>query len=325
MASRGGKSKTDKRRDTAAAQAKRSIEAGRRAAEEIHRGRTAVLKQRNRAIRAATPRGTRDVVPVEPRRLRAAGEPGIATLVAEGDSWFDYFWYDVLDLLEAKGYDVEEVAHQGDRVEDMAYADNELLKFRKLIEKLLRRGEVPKAILLSGGGNDVAGDEFALLLDHAKSATPGLNEDVVRGVIDVRIRNAFLYILSAVTETCVSVIGRAVPILVHGYARPVPDGRGVLGGAWILPGPWLRPGFHQKGYPDLEMNRATVGKLIDRFNTMLKQVVSTPGFGHVHYVDLRDVLKNDAGYKDWWGNELHPTEKGFKAVTRRYVEVIETL
>lgn len=76
-------------------------------------------------------------------------------------------------------------ASAGDRVEDMAYSGGQLTRFRK-VEKLLRRAEIPKAILLSGCGNDVAGKEFFMLLDHAASPAPALNEDIVRGVVDVR-------------------------------------------------------------------------------------------------------------------------------------------
>lgn len=306
--------------------ATRSMAAGRADAQEILRERAAALRRRAAAIEAAGPSaGLRAPAPAS-QRMRAAGPKGIATLVAEGDSWFDYLWYDVLDMLEQRhGYDVESVAHKGDRVEDMAYSGDELRKFSKTIEKLLRRGEVPKAILLSGGGNDVAGEEFALLLDHARSVAPGLNEDVVRGVIDVRVRNAFVHILSAVTQLCESLIGHKVPILLHGYDRPVPDGRGFLGGAWVLPGPWLRPGFHQKGFPDQTQNQQIVATLIDRFNAMLAAVAALPGFGHVHFVDLRGVLPNQQGYRQWWENELHPTKKGFELVAQKFEDVLKAI
>lgn len=304
----------------------RSMAAGRSDAKEILRERAAALKRREAAIAAAGPgERLRSPAPAS-ARMKAAGPKGIATLVAEGDSWFDYLWYDVLDFLEQQhGYDIESVAHKGDRVEDMAYSGDELRKFSKTIEKLLRRGEVPKAILLSGGGNDVAGEEFALLLDHARSAAPGLNEDVVRGVIDVRVRNAYVHILSAVTQLCEGIVGRKVPVLVHGYDRPVPDGRGFLGGAWVLPGPWLRPGFHQKGFPDQGQNQQIVGALIDRFNAMIESVVALPSFGHVHYVDLRGLLPNQQGYKQWWENELHPTRKGFGLVAQKFADVLKQL
>ena len=43
-------------------------------------------------------------------------------------------------------------------------------------------GVLPRAILLSGGGNDVAGNRFGVLLNHVQvEAHAGLNEQVVRG------------------------------------------------------------------------------------------------------------------------------------------------
>jgi hypothetical protein len=295
---------------------------GQKIAARVARERAAALRRRAAAIASAPRRARPRAAPIEPRFIRAAGGDGIATLVAEGDSWFDYLWYDILDTLENDyGYDVEAVAHAGDRVEDMAYTGGQLASFRKVLEKLLRRAVLPKAILLSGGGNDVAGKEFSMLLDHATSSAPGLNDDVVRGVIDVRVRNAYVAILTSITELCVTTTGHTIPIIVHGYDRPVPDGRGFAGG-WPFPGPWLRPGFHQKGFLDQNENRAIAGRLIDRFNAMIRSVSGDRRFPHVHYVDLRGTLPNVSSYTDWWGNELHPTRKGFKAVAQKLANAI---
>lgn len=311
------------RTSATAVSTRKAVAVGQQVAARVRRERAAALRRRAIAIDNAPRRARARDVQIERRFIRAAGAKGIATLVAEGDSWFDYLWWDVLDQLENEhGFDVESVAHQGDRVEDMAYTGDQLGKFKKVLEKMLRRSELPKAILLSGGGNDVAGDEFFMLLDHASSANPGLNEDVVRGVIEVRIRNAYVTILTAVTDLCVATTGHTIPILVHGYGRPVPDGRGFAGGWWKLPGPWLRPAFHQKGFLDQGRNRDMLATLIDRFNAMVKGVAADARFPHVRYVDLRGLLPNGANYKDWWGNELHPTTKGFKAVADRFAQVI---
>ena len=89
---------------------------------------------------------------------------------------------------------------------------------------------------------------------------------------------------------------RPIPIVTHGYDYALPDGRGYLGGFWLLPGPWLEPGFRKKGHVDFGKNSAVVVKLIDQFNAMLKDVSATPGFGHVHYLNLRNTLKHDGTY-----------------------------
>jgi len=265
---------------------------------------------------------------VSPRLNRAAGGVGRArparagVLVAEGDSWFDYPWHDVLQMLEDHhGYDVESVAHKGDSIEAMAYS-GQLEAFARLIEKLLRQGVRPAAILVSGGGNDVAGNEFAVLIDHVRSAQPGLNQQIVEGIIERRVFDAFVTVLTSVTMVCRRRTGAAVPIIIHGYAHPVPDGRGVLGGWGLLPGPWLQPGFRSKGFSDPDVCVAMAADLIDRFNAMLQRVVTLPEFSHVRYVDLRDALSNGADYRRWWANELHPTERGFEAVARRLADAI---
>jgi lysophospholipase L1-like esterase len=247
-------------------------------------------------------------------------------LIAEGDSWFDYPWTDVLRLLEDEhGFDVESVAHAGDRVEHMAYSGGQLEEFSRQLEKLIRTGRIPKAILLSGGGNDIAGPEFGMLLNHASSPIAGLNEKVVTGIIDERLRMAHITILAAVTQICITRLQQPLPILLHGYDYPVPDGRGFLGGWTFLPGPWLEPGFRDKGFDKLEDRKGLAKKLIDRFNKMLSELVTVPQFSHVTYVNLRKTLSSDADYKRSWDNELHPTVKGFQLVTDRFVAVLDSL
>lgn len=244
-------------------------------------------------------------------------------LLAEGDSWFDYPMHDILKLLEDDhGYDVESVAHKGDPIEIMAYGEGQLGDFTRCVEKVLRRGDKPKAILLSGGGNDIAGAEFGMLVNHKGSAIAGLNDKVVSGVIDERIRTAYITILSSVTKVCEQLTGGTIPILVHGYDYPVPDGRGFMGGWGPFPGPWLEPGYRSKGFEDLEQRVALTQVLIDRFNTMLAGVVSLPDFAHVKYIDLRNTLAHGAGYKKVWANELHPNGDGFAKVTDKFAKVL---
>jgi hypothetical protein len=308
-----------------------AVKAGEAMAESVlalrqaQRGRRSAVAAQTRAMTS-----TRAVsaVPVPEATLRALGPRGTAgVLIAEGDSWFDYPGRDVLALLEDDyGFDVESVADKGDCIEEMAYSEGQFVQFTRRLEKLLADRKVPRAILLSGGGNDIAGDEFAILLNHAASGMKTLNEDIVRGVIDVRLRNAYTFMISALTAICRKHLNRAIPIVVHGYGNPVPDGRGFMGGASFLPGPWLKPGFDKKGHGDRDANTRVMEALIDRFNTMLQAVQQTAGFGHVRYIDLRSELPNDpASYKRYWANELHPSPQGFDIVTAVFVRAIEAL
>lgn len=290
--------------------------------DEVMKRRQQALRARARALaevpatravaaeRAAAPVATPHMVLAAAARVTTKG-----WLVAEGDSWFDYPGSDILDWLQRLGYDVESVARAGDRAEMMAFGRGQLDKFAAALEKIIGRGETPKAILLSAGGNDIAGTEFGFLLNHAGSPREGLNESIVTGVIDERIRDAYLHIVARVTAVCERMLGTKVPILVHGYGYVVPDGDGVLGGWGPLPGPWLRPGFIEKGFDNLAGNTELMKKLMDRFNDMLKSVAGQ--FQHVKYINLRTVLP---ATKKLWANELHPREPGFKLAAEKFAE-----
>lgn len=255
---------------------------------------------------------------------RAARGPSNGLLVAEGDSWFDYPFFNIVERLEDKfDFTVESAAHNGDTLESMAYDASQVTKVARMFEKLASQGNRPRAILLSGGGNDIAGEEFAILLNHAASGLPVLNDRIVSGVIDERVKFAMVSVISSVTTLSRRHFGRAIPIVLHGYGYAVPDGRGYLGGAWILPGPWLRPGFIQKGYANLRANADVLVQLIDRFNAMLQTIPGGADFSHVTYLDLRPTLTNDmARYKSAWGDELHPTKPGFEAVAKQFADAI---
>jgi len=314
-----------------------ALKIGRRGAERVLASRDKRLEQREAVLARAERSGAARAVRVESAPAGVAAEVARAfartagVLVAEGDSWFNYPLHNVLEELEDQhGYDVESVAHWGDRIEDMAYSPSlddggQLREFTRRIEKLLGRGIVPKAILLSGGGNDVAGDELAFLLNHAKSPSPGLNDAILNGVMD-RVELSYVTILNAVTTVCKERLGRALPILLHGYAYAIPDGRGMLGGFWVLPGPWLEPSFRAKGYKDEQARKDMIWHLIDRLNEMLARVAQLPAFAaHVRHIDLRETLSKGADYKKDWANELHPTADGFAKVAVEFAKQLAQL
>lgn len=269
-------------------------------------------------------------------RAAAAAVPRLGVLIAEGDSWFDYPFFDVLGCLEARGYEIESAAHKGDTLEDMAHEPSQVERLARAFEKVEQRGVKPFAILLSGGGNDIAGAEFALLLNHTRSGLPRLNATIADGIIDERLRTAMASLIGVVTRLAESHFGERVRVVVHGYDRPIPDGRGYMGGAWILPGPWLAPGFRRKGYVAgsrkderavLRANAVVVGDLIDRYNAMLARLVrdlAAEGLRHVRYVDLRGTLSPGlpSAYRADWNDELHPTRAGFDKVTERIASAI---
>src|SRR5262249_10836761 len=94
-----------------------------------------------------------------------------------------------------------------------------------------------------------------------------------------------------------------MPIILHGYDYPFPDGRGwSLGGIvnWI--GPWLYPPLSYKGYDrddDANVRKKNVHDLIDAFNDIIASVESpNPNPPHVN---LSNTTKQHAQGQ----NELH--------------------
>lgn len=301
----------------AAALGEQKAEAAIKARQDANRRRAAALD------RVAKP------LPLQPRvkgaaALTQAHASSAGFLVAAGDSWFDYPFHDVLKMLhDDHGYNVESTSHRGDPMESMAYMGGQIDGLSRMFEKVKAQGAVPKAVLLSGGGDDITGDEFGMLLNNKNSAIGGWNGDVLKGVIQDRIAAAYIVMLMAIDKLSNTYAGHELPVVIHGYDYPVPDGRGFLGGWGPLPGPWLQPGFREKNFDDLQETIALMRDAIDQFNSMLTDLVAQPQFAHVKYVNLRGTLRTDNTYRDWWANELHPTEDGFRAITDRFAQVLE--
>ncbi len=253
-------------------------------------------------------------------------------LIAIGDSWFDYPIRDVLTNLDDHfGYSIESCAHKGDPIEAMVSPVGQLDRFARLLDKVTSFGAEPRAILISGGGDDIAGAEFGMLINELGTPIAGWNEQIVAGVIDTRIAEAYRLMFSTVNAICEQLLHKTFPIVVHGYDHPVPDGRGFLGGWGPLPGPWLKPGFDEKRFAYSNPGGTTqmMAMLIDRFNTMLQNLL--PAYPNVRYVDLRGTLSTSPGnYQDDWANELHPTggdplspgQNGFYRIAKRMNDVI---
>lgn len=265
-------------------------------------------------------RGALSKRPIRSARTRSRRIP----ILAEGDSWFDLpVVADLIDCLEDEhGYDVESVARAGHTIDEMA-SEEQFLGLVRALQKMVDRQMPPQAIILSGGGNDVAGRTFSQFLNHRSSATPGLRDEVVDAVLRDVIMQGYSIIIGGINEVCQDLLGKTVPIVTHGYSYAVPDGRGFR---LLLEfaGPWLRPGLDVKGYDDEDEMHDIVVDLIDRLNAAQKAFAESGPFNNVRHVDLRADIPSGENYKKWWRDELHLTKKGYKVAAKRFAEQLRT-
>jgi hypothetical protein len=170
----------------------------------------------------------------------------------------------------------------------------------------------PQALLISAGGNDVAGDEFFSFINNARSSLPPVNQDVLNGVVSSTFKNAYQYLIDTALSAAADV-GITMPVFTHSYDYPWPDGRGVISFLGWKVGSWFDPTFNQKNYPnnspdDLKVRHDILVQFIDAATIMLQGLAEDARYaGKLFHVDLRGTLVTESD----WANELHPGNPGF--------------
>jgi len=245
------------------------------------------------------------------------------TVVAEGDSWFDYApGLDILDQLKLRyRYNIVKLAQAGDTIENIAFGtqfDRNFARPEPQINVLV--GEVdrlrPKVVLLSGGGNDVAGDQFAGFLNHSDSGLPHLRTPYVQDVIHGTVKRAYERIAGEIWR-----IDPTIAVVTHGYGYAIPDGRAVFNFpfGYRFVGPWLRPALVSKNITKLGDGKAIVKSIIDEFNPMLNGL-QTSFAGPFRVVDLRNTVKTGD-----WVNELHVSNESYGRCAAKFHQAITSL
>lgn len=262
---------------------------------------------------------------VHPLLAAEAIQPKTYHLVAQGDSWFDYPGDDLINYLRDRHkHTIDNIAVAGSTLNDIVYGPvpknwlgipqsddvSRLQELHFLIER-----KQPVAVLLSGGGNDIAGPEFFQLINNALSGLENPNGEVVHGVMHRTFFKAYKDLIDNIINTLTS-LGQTPQIFVHGYDYPFPDGRGFT--MFNFVGPWFDGTFNKKNYPyrnpaDLQKRYEITKVIIDGFNDLLISLSNTYS-GVVHHVDLRNTLPSI----DDWANELHPTTDGFLKLSDRF-------
>ena len=254
-------------------------------------------------------------------RLAAGARPSAAPLVmlAHGDSWFDYPLAgnsislphtDIIVQLGSMGnvnpY-ILNMSQWGDATKDEMSLPKQQLMISALQDPANWMGSgKPDAILFSGGGNDVAGDQFCIFLDYATLSPNGL--DVTRFQDALGMVEASYLDLFAFRDR----YAPGVPIFGHSYDFPIPNGAHPL-----CAGPWLKPSLDFCGY-DLAQGTAIVHRALTEFKNWLVALAGNPANKFI-LIDTQGVL--DAAD---WANELHPYPPGFQKLAGKFVDALRS-
>lgn len=233
-------------------------------------------------------------------RLRFPNAPKI---VSEGDSWFQHpLVVDTIDHL-SKVYPIFCVAAAGDTLQNYD-AEGEWLEAVEDKE--------PTFFLISGGGNDVLGEQFR---NHIKASPNGQShptglppQDYLEPTLIQELDNLQRIYRKMFTE--LFAVRPDIQVLFHGYDYIIPLESANKG--------WLGRYMIEKGMTSQTDRKAVLTYILNEFNARLAQV--TTEFANVHYINARGLVHDNQ-----WYDEIHPNKHGFQTVAGRFMEKINNL
>ncbi len=222
-------------------------------------------------------------------RLRQSN-PHWPVVICEGDSWVAHpLVDDITDhLLDDDRY---AYAVLGVGAADDLLAD---IKIERDHERAVDAHDA-RALVLSGGGNDL----LVPFSDFLRLWTPGAGVDEI---VDLAAVDRHMHqLMSTMQALLMGVRTRmpSLPIIVHGYDYLRVEGSGK--------GKFLGPLCDEAGIDSLDLRRAALRAIVDRYNEHVQQAVAC--ISDVTYLDLRGVVPDDE-----WYDEIHPSGDGFSRI-----------
>jgi hypothetical protein len=244
-----------------------------------------------------------------------AGPNPPLNLLADGDSWFDYpldglipgVNTDIIAQLPglcAQPPNILNLAHHG----DATTTEVGLSRTQQILNAIatVPPGGQFDAILFSGGGNDVAGDQFNIWLNDASDVgnnpSFGLNQNRFNAILSV-IESSYLDLIQLRDENL-----KGAPIFAGGYDIAIPSGVGVCG-----LGPWLKPALDFCGWTNPNDAAQIVRNALTQLGSLIARLAADPD-NNLVYVPTQGTLTSPGQ----WANELHPTKAGFGLIAAKY-------
>ena len=255
----------------------------------------------------------------------------LGMLLGVGDSWINNTKIqgtsDFKRALASLGYDTSELRYgrEGITLRELAafpinVTDQTI--YRALKKAINNAGgdptKLPKALLVSASGNDihVKVNDYGLpprsplaAIVQPAGATPNIDDAKLTSFVNERLRNDLIRLLDQLLKLMKD-LGSRIPIVLHGYDYPIPDG--------INPVPdspatsWLYSIITlERGHPCNPDGKEIMKALIDKLNVMMAELATTKyaGRGVIHARLTGTLNAND--HRQDWLNELHPTEWGY--------------
>jgi len=222
------------------------------------------------------------------------------SILMVGDSWF---WYPLHNLAAAIGEKMP-----GQTLVATGFSGAEAAewrgRFRKDIDFGFKMyGSSVRALMLSGGGNDVAGmRDFLRLLREDCSGARTEDECLLPGQPGIIMSS----IIGAYRELILRfrACNPTAPVLMHNYDDAWPSGKGLFG-----PADWLRVPMAAARVPE-HLRRPLFKRLLRRLYAEQEMLTGDASLGPLVPLRSAGTLPEDSPER-WWANELHPTPRGF--------------
>ena len=243
--------------------------------------------------------------------LTKAYPPNDDVIICEGDSWFNHpFLQDIPEELLYFGYSVLHSNYPGKHLEAS-------LNEAKFLAPLLdgRKRQI-KALLLSGGGNDLInwhkGDaEFSPIFRKASAGSSPA--DFLDAANLSRALQDLGGWLTGISNKLAKANAKKLPVLLHCYDFISPK----IYGPSPFKGTWVNPQLDAIGAPKDPLFRKKIsGELQNAWIQKYKDVCQQLGW---HFIATQNVVKNR------WHDEIHPQNPGFYDITCVYWEVLHKL
>jgi hypothetical protein len=236
---------------------------------------------------------------------------GDHVIICEGDSWLNHpFLSDIPDLLKYFGYSVLHSNYPGKHLEASLSEGKFLAPLKDA-----RKPQI-KALLLSGGGNDLiswkkGNASFSPIFRKGRSTTSPIDyidtANLRRALQDVR------RCLVRISDKLDQANASKLPVLLHCYDYIFPKRYGPS----PLKGTWINPQFDAIGAPqDARFRKRISGELQKSWIQAYRSACGQLGW---HFIETQDLVK------DRWYDEIHPKNDGFYDISSAYWQLLHKL